>query len=56
MFDVGRLKDGDTVLISGAAGSVGLVSPTPPHYLRHQPIGGANDPDRMSNRISPPKM
>jgi NADPH-dependent curcumin reductase CurA len=27
MFDVGRLKDGDTVLISGAAGSVGLVNP-----------------------------
>ena len=26
MFDVGRLKDGETVLISGAAGSVGLVS------------------------------
>lgn len=25
MFDIGRLKDGDTVLISGAAGSVGLV-------------------------------
>lgn len=29
MFDVGRLKDGDTVVISGAAGSVGLVSPLP---------------------------
>lgn len=26
MFDVGRLKDGETVCISGAAGSVGLVS------------------------------
>ena len=25
MFDIGRLKDGDTVVISGAAGSVGLV-------------------------------
>lgn len=29
MFDVGRLKDGDTVVISGAAGSVGLVSARP---------------------------
>jgi len=26
MFDIGRLKDGDTVVISGAAGSVGMVS------------------------------
>lgn len=26
MFDIGRLKDGETVCISGAAGSVGLVS------------------------------
>lgn len=26
MFDIGRLKDGDTVLISAAAGSVGLVA------------------------------
>lgn len=26
MFDIGRLKDGDKVVISGAAGSVGLVS------------------------------
>lgn len=26
MFDVGRLKDGDVVCVSGAAGSVGLVS------------------------------
>ena len=25
MFDIGRLKDGDNVVISGAAGSVGLV-------------------------------
>jgi len=25
MFDVGRLKDGETVCVSGAAGSVGLV-------------------------------
>lgn len=25
MFDVGRLKDGDVVCVSGAAGSVGLV-------------------------------
>lgn len=25
MFDVGRLKDGDRVVVSGAAGSVGLV-------------------------------
>jgi len=33
MFDVGRLKDGDTVLISGAAGSVGLVSPHPTVHL-----------------------
>lgn len=28
IFDVGRLKDGETVVISGAAGSVGLVSRT----------------------------
>lgn len=28
MFDIGRLKDGDVVCISGAAGSVGLVSPS----------------------------
>lgn len=26
MFDIGSLKDGDNVVISGAAGSVGLVS------------------------------
>lgn len=26
MFDIGNLKDGDNVVISGAAGSVGLVS------------------------------
>jgi NADPH-dependent curcumin reductase CurA len=26
MFDVGRLRDGDRVVVSGAAGSVGLVS------------------------------
>lgn len=25
MFDIGNLKDGDNVVISGAAGSVGLV-------------------------------
>jgi hypothetical protein len=27
MFDIGRLKDGDHVVVSGAAGSVGLVRP-----------------------------
>lgn len=26
MFDVGKIKDGETVCVSGAAGSVGLVS------------------------------
>ena len=26
MFDIGRLKDGDTVVVSGAAGSVGLIA------------------------------
>lgn len=26
MFDIGRLRDGETIVISGAAGSVGLVS------------------------------
>ena len=29
MFDIGRLKNGETVVISGAAGSVGLVSHAP---------------------------
>ncbi len=46
MFDIGRLKDGETIVISGAAGSVGLVSVCPaltwleriqdlPLYLTH---------------------
>ena len=28
LFDIGELKDGETVVISGAAGSVGLVGET----------------------------
>jgi NADPH-dependent curcumin reductase CurA len=27
MFDIGRIKNGDNVVVSGAAGSVGLVGP-----------------------------
>jgi hypothetical protein len=39
MFDIGRLKDGDTVVISGAAGSVGLVSSAPlTHVQSHLPL------------------
>jgi NADPH-dependent curcumin reductase CurA len=39
MFDVGRLKDGDRVVVSGAAGSVGLVCVISVSYRRHNGDG-----------------
>ena len=43
MFDIGGLKDGDNVVISGAAGSVGLVSIATPLPLSMLPFISRSD-------------